>query len=733
MKQELIQMSNEKLISSFYKVYKELHKKLENEIESDKREYISARILDRIIVFLFINKNLTNDLEREYIEKSIINSNNVYMKILSFYKNPECFIKERKNIVLSITKLFKTNNLEHYQEIDEKVIDNIIKKMNKFEWSFNENLDNAVTPDILGKVFEKYINQKETGAYYTEIDTIKYINRNAILYAFLNKSDIKDLFKNERIDEIDSKTLIKKNRNILDEFQNKINKINSVCLLKKIKESLKDFNVIDISVGTGAFILDAIDNINYIYEVINLRLEQLENIKFEDDLERLISIIENNVYGVDIMEDAVEMAKFRIYLKVISMCVQNNIDIDKEIKLNIKVGNALIGDISIDESKKIKSLEEIDNLEGYSKRFNWYLEFENVVTKGGFDCIIGNPPYIEYKKVINEYRVINYKTIKAGNIYGFMIERAINLLSSNGVIGYIVPISLVSTVRMGYIREFLEENCDILFYSNFGDRPGTLFNGVHQKLTILIAKKRLLHKNGTEIYTSQYYHWYKDERENLFHNIEYIKNYYRHDKFYYKIGNEIQRNIIEKVNSNTHPIIDMTSKDRKLKDSIFLTTRLTFWVKSFIQNKSSKEFKEYFFKDKNKALVFNAVLNSNLYYFWWETISDCWHLTNKELELFYFDYSKLDDRDKERLEYLSEKLEKSLEDNKKFIGSKQTDYEYKHKFSKNIIDEIDYILARHYGFNDKEYKYIIDYNLAYRMNDELDKYLANRNAMEEVI
>lgn len=707
-------MANDKLIKSFYRTYKEIHKNLEEVIEEKNKESISARILDKVIIFLFIYENLLNKDEKLHIDREIIDSENIYSKLIEFYSNPKSFVSEKSNIILSITRLFEKSEHNEIKSINDDLMKSIFKKLLKFKLRFSNNSYDIVTPDLLGKVFEKYINQKETGAYYTEIDTIKYINNNSIILAFLNKNEVKSLIEKRKY--INLEECIRVNNDLFNIFENVIDSIDDIEILKKIRKEINNFTIADITVGTAAFLLDAIECIEKMYDIIDNKLNTLNEIYDIDKIDLLIKIIENNIYGVDIMDDAVEMAKFRIYLKVINLCIEENCDIKNNIKINIKVGNTLVGSLKDDEK--------------YIEGFNWNNEFKKVMDRGGFNCIIGNPPYIEYSKVRNKYIVENFESLKCGNIYAFIMERALNLLNTDGVLGLIVPISLVSTKRMVHIRNILEENCDIIFYSNYGDRPGTLFNGVHQKLTIVIGKKN---KNKeVKVYTSQYYHWYNEERDNVFNNITYTLNEYKNDDFYYKIGSQIQKNIIEKINKKNKSLSSMIQKNESLNNSIFLGTRLTFWVKSFINPKKSNEFKEFYFNNESQASVFNAILNSNLYYFWWETVSDCWHLTNKELELFKFDYDILSQEQKENLYILSNKLEISLEDNKKYIGSKQTEYEYKHKLSKTIIDEIDKVLAEYYELTEEEYRYIIDYNLPYRMNDELEKYLNLRVQKGEI-
>src|SRR4029077_9975536 len=76
--------------------------------------------------------------------------------------------------------------------------------------------------------------------------------------------------------------------------------------------------------------------------------------------------------------------------------------------------------------------------------FHWFVEFFGILNKGGFDVIIGNPPYVEYTKVQSTYQVRGYKTAECGNLYAFILERSEALIGSKGRVGFIVPIALVS-------------------------------------------------------------------------------------------------------------------------------------------------------------------------------------------------------------------------------------------------------------------------------------------------
>ena len=717
-------MLSDKIIKSFYIQYKKSHELLEKEISNkDKSVYIASRILDRIIIFLFIKENMLD-------EETKVNSID---SILDFYR--ETSITSKNNGVNIIKSLFPVDRIEEDINISNETIKKIINNFSKYKWSLNENeknTSNYITPDVLGSVFEKYINQRESGAYYTEEDTIKYIINNTIIWTLIEKLKNKDkvltLIRTDiRNSEIqDLKYIIKNNIDAVELIEKVIETTNSSEIILDIKDKLDSLTILDPTCGTGAFLVEAAKLLERIYLKLYRKLEQLNIGIKPKDINTTIRIIENNLFGVDIMDDAIDIAKFRLCLRVLQQLNKDEKLYRDNIKFNLKVGNTLSKRIVQEEAVQLVAITLEDEVYEEKTKFNWDVDFEEMIENGGFDCIIGNPPYVEYTKIKDKYEIDSFESKQCKNIYAYSIERSIQLLKKDGVIGFIVPISIVSTPRMKTLRKFVEGNCKNIFYSNFGDRPGTLFNGVHQKISILIAQKG---KEDPNIFTSEYYHWYNDERDSIFDNIRYIENMYREEDFYYKIGNEIQLSIINKINKIDTPIKSMICNNSSYY--AYWNDRMTFWMKCFKGEKKSNSFKKSMFNSEDESLIFIAVMNSSLYYLFWEIVSDAWHITNKELELFKFNQYKLNEKQRNRLIELAQELEIDLEKNKEYIGSKQVDYEYKHKKSKAIIDKIDEVLKEYYNLSDEEYRYIIDYNLKYRMNDELETYLNERNCKIE--
>src|SRR4029434_9430929 len=115
--------------------------------------------------------------------------------------------------------------------------------------------------------------------------------------------------------------------------------------------------------------------------------------------------------------------------------------------------------------------------------FHWLVEFHRILSGGGFDAIIGNPPYVEYSKV-KRYTGRDYRTERCLNLYAYTIERTLRLSAPAGRNGMIVPISLACSGAFESLRDVLVGDDRNLWLSHFSNRPGQLFNGAQNRLTI---------------------------------------------------------------------------------------------------------------------------------------------------------------------------------------------------------------------------------------------------------
>lgn len=398
--------------------------------------------------------------------------------------------------------------------------------------------------------------------------------------------------------------------------------------------------------------------------------------------------------------------KLNILDKLGALTEDNIIRVLKTIYANDISVNALI----VAKCRTIVMLEDYLSSEGFKKILKVleknYLNYDFFDTPTfkipKIDLIIGNPPYIEYSKL--EIK----PTLRMGNTYANVMINSLLYLSDKGMIAYIIPISFMATTRMKILRKKIIDTFNNVTILSFADRPDCLFVGVHQKLNIVFASSF----GEKELYTSDYIYWYKEERRKLFEKVNVITNEDMANNYVPKYGTQVAKNFFEIVNdhNNGDSLLQLMTKKGD-NTPIYLNSRISFFVKAFIKSQTSSEYKKFFVK-KYSPLMMISILNSSTFWVYWVQISDGWHITNKDLSNFIL--PRIDLKHQKRLETLAKKLLVRLEETKKYVGTVQTEYEYKHKLAFDIIDEIDDELADIYGFNESETKFIKQFARKYR-------------------
>ena len=518
----------------------------------------------------------------------------------------------------------------------------------------------------------------------------------------------------------------------------------------------------------------------------------------------LKSIVLNNLYGVDIMEEAVEICKLRLFLKLVAQLERyDQIEPLPDIDFNIRAGNTLVAFTSLDAVRRSMTMEpdgqhralygedhatlerineraEIANrvfdqfraqqtalggevtaadkanlrrlldaldadLNLYLAReygidpkdrsayatwrdshqpFHWFVEFYGIMNEGGFDVIIGNPPYVEYRVVGGSYSVRGLTTERCGNLYALIWERSIQLVS-RGHMGFIVPVSAVCTDRYKPLRELLTNAGDLLI-SNYNDRPSRLFDGIeHGRLSII-----LLHKESQTrtVFSTTYQQWQSSERDTLFQRLAFVDSTGSISELVFsKIGQPEEVSILTKFNHmpafETHSI-----RGKSHGFSIYYTRKLSYFVQildfvpqirdSLGNMRKPSELKEIAFEDQIVRDSLLGFLNSSFFYWLVTVFSDCRNLNNREIEM-----ARLDANNSAELCGLSVVTQELMADIKANSQMKTMNYatgtltiqSTYPRMSKDLIDRLDAVLAQYYGFTDEELDYIINYDIKYRM------------------
>lgn len=443
------------------------------------------------------------------------------------------------------------------------------------------------------------------------------------------------------------------------------NKVNAIStLLKYSKENVEKIlraSIFDPTCGTGEFLLSSLD--------IKLKL----NKKFQ-----LLTPIEliQTIGGNDIEQLSIGITKLRLFFMLVEYFAE---------ELDV---------IAIAESLN-------------RKFYNTDAVVYDGKTFGNQDIIVGNPPYVEYRDFAgtpqNDY----------GNVYADVLKNSIDILNHSGIMAFVVPLSYVSTIRMNKIRDYISLKANKQIIMTFADRPDCLFSSVHQKLTILIAQRNV---SETGVFSSSYNYWYQHERESLFDSISIVPTDVTNQAYWPKIGNKIEKSIYSRFKKMRGDDI-LTLNPGSLPSSLYINQRGCFWMKIFTHDMHSNSYAKYYIPLNYLPFCY-CLMNSSLFFLLWIIISDGWHITNKELS--FIKLPKTIDNPNVWIN-LMQQLDAELEKTKVYVGTKQVDYEYKHKACKSIIDEIDNQLAVVYKLSSTQCDYIKNFALKYRTSDGTKK------------
>jgi len=282
--------------------------------------------------------------------------------------------------------------------------------------------------------------------------------------------------------------------------------------------------------------------------------------------------------------------------------------------------------------------------------FHWLAEFYGIIEEaGGFDVVIGNPPYVEYDKGKVNYAIGEYKTEKAKNLYAFFMERATRLANTQTYIGMIVPVSLVSATSTQTLRDIYAPYT--LYVSSYADRPGCLFNGVHQQLSICLAAPAKARGN---YYSSTFHHWNSRERDILFPRLHYVESELRGRDIWHKFDSPVEKSIAAKIRRHYNSLPSYFRKRGELVSVCSGTGG--YWLRAFDEEVSSREYKSRY-TDDGYAIPLCGVLNSSVFYWYWRKCSNCRHLRMDDMKRFALDFdagikAALDDAGKTHLDAL---------------------------------------------------------------------------------
>lgn len=545
--------SIKKITKNFYEDFSDIfHEKLKpavNNLENENKNLTSYTqlLVNRILFLMFVQEKGWLDENKSYIQDKYSEIRNEddkdayddFFKPLFFeaLNDTEDSPEHLGRIPYLNGGLFEERPEEEDVEIDEEFFEALLSPeedehkrkegfLLRYKLSLSENnpaeQELVVDPEFIGRIFEMFMvseERSEKGAFYTPKEITQYMSKNAIKQLLLNELPEKE--------EGISQLVLNHTTEDLDDSE-----------LETIQEELKDINVLDPAVGSGAFIIAVMEELVQIQEAINDQLDKDEN-RFELK-EHMIA---RNLYGVDIDESGIELCKFRTWLHLIQ---DLHISLDELLEENDRyalpnldfkffVGNSLAGDfkpteviekfkketasgskqyqLTLDAShdedrsvvERLKGLRrEYTNTHGSQKKklenqitrlqeeleesfnwndneyymkevvkeagsdFKWSVKMPEIMVAGGFDLVIGNPPYQGSSKQKYANKLSHFYEEKLdffSTIFGMRYDlyqafnvRGWELTKTNGVVSYITSDTYLTIGSKESTRKLFQQN-----------------------------------------------------------------------------------------------------------------------------------------------------------------------------------------------------------------------------------------------------------------------------------
>ncbi|HEX4188221.1 MAG TPA: hypothetical protein VHY83_10020 [Solirubrobacteraceae bacterium] len=711
------QFRAEQVTARFYTRFADHHERLQIGLdgipEPDLRSWYASLLMNRLIFIYFFQKKGFLNGDRDYLRTCLTKVRSLQGpdRFYDFYRDAllpmfhqgfgsykheysDSAIGEVLGAIPYVNGgIFEEHELEtaYTIEIADEEFEQIFDFFDEFTWHLDERPHgdpNAINPDVIGYIFERYINltstgKKKDGAYYTKEDVTGYMAAAAVIPRIFDRlrsacdvdpfpalqaqprryipealrhgedagggwlvapasileawseprrwgefnatpadpasqlpgeSWIETLDRRRHVDDLEAglKTgryvaiddVITTNVDLRTLLGDVLHELDTPETIVAAWTEITSTTVIDPTCGSGAFLFAVLDILDDVYAALLERARTCLDANWpnaelvaplvapadaapNDAYYRRKHAALNNLFGLDIMPEAVETAKLRLFLALVSTLERREeIEPLPDLDYNLRAGNLLVGFFDAQDARErvatssLDALTAVDNFleraetlaalhhdfvaaqtagepaqsltakkvlsaevdevrlsadeayaaaqgvpdtaTGYSKwflatqPFHWFLEFPQITSAGGFDVVIGNPPYVSRKDV--GYAFDGFRTSGLSDICAPCVERALSLLHSDGRFAMILPIAFQFSDRYKLARE-VALGRGATWWGTYSRNPSALFTaglGVRNCIVIVGPK-------GEELYTTETRRWQAAARESLFGTQRYSR------------------------------------------------------------------------------------------------------------------------------------------------------------------------------------------------------------------
>lgn len=638
----------------------------------------------------------------------------------------------------------------------------------------------SLTPIALSCLYEQHLNRKEMGAYYTSEDITSYISSNTLipyllaalaqrlsssaLHAMLAlplrhfspsrylpaalqepaflplETTFEHTMRHTRLAQLQAHLehtgittpaeLVTGNLNARQFLLDALTVCENVETLLAFYDILKHVSVLDPTCGCGAFLYAALDLLQALYSTCLQRLCAFTTHPRCQELCAAVSrspgmgyfvlhtILTNNLYGFDLLEEATAVCQHRLLLALLAYAPPSAHPLLlPSLRKHIRSGDILSDSMS---------------------SFSWASFFPQVMAHGGFDIVLGNPPYLELQRTPASQLTASLpsRTPTYGNLYAEVLQRALQLSNADqSYLGLLVPLSLCGSPRFASLRTLLRQSTTTLWLTHFEIFPCRLFEGAFQRLTLLLARRDISASETHQAYSTRIQRWYTSERPHLIELIHYTPLDSAPDTTtFLKLAAPPHAQILHILARLPRQVaLGSLLESTYTPYFVYYQEATNYWTKAICHIPFYKKDgilmtpphgRFLYVSSEELARVIMAVMNSSLFYTWFATHSDGFHLTHTLVKAFPLPSDLLKSKP---LQELALELEHDILRHAHYstrhtrenvqhthVGLHIELMEYMLSRSRPLLDQIDTLLAEFYGFTAEELSFLLHYDQKYR-------------------